>query len=252
MNASSGLAQRPHSLHTQRALVPLLLPAVLMRRVRAQGERVTWAKLPAIQANCGIEMTLDACMLELSEVMAMKKQVAGLYRVARGSHGHHGHHHGQPPVLARMSPGAGPKMSARQRIPSWINLSAMGLPLFTLPTSTRMASLQSLPSAENPSSVRHTCQVLCQWLLHAFFSHCKSRGIGLIIVCDLQACLALLLMSPWMGALGPRHPWRTPPHPKVFARGGHYFMINFRYTDYLFVTASAVVGSLWVPVLFSS
>jgi hypothetical protein len=76
----------------------------------AQGERVTWAKLPAIQANCGIEMTLDKCMLELSEVMAMKKQVAGLYRMARP--------HGQ-----RAAPG---KLPSRQRIPSWINLSAMG------------------------------------------------------------------------------------------------------------------------------
>ena len=118
---------------TQWALAPSLLPAVLMNDVHVQGERVTWAKLPAIQANCGIEMTLDACMLELSEVLAMKKQVAGLYRVARSSHGHHGHHHGQPPVLARMSPGAGPKMAARQRIPSWINLSAMGAGLFRSP-----------------------------------------------------------------------------------------------------------------------
>ena len=118
-----------------------------------QGERVTWAKLPAIQANCGIEMTLDACMLELSEVMAMKKQVAGLYRVARGSHGHHGHHHGQPPVLARMSPGAGPKMSARQRIPSWINLSAMGAShaLSRNPTPSCMAPLQSLLPVEKSS-----------------------------------------------------------------------------------------------------
>ena len=81
--------------------------------VCTQGERVTWAKLPAIQANCGIEMTLDKCMLELSEVMAMKKQVAGLYRMAR-------------PLGQRAAPG---KLPSRQRIPSWINLSAMGEPL---------------------------------------------------------------------------------------------------------------------------
>ena len=36
---------------------------------------MTWAKLSAIQANCGIEMTLDACMLRLSEVVAAKKKV---------------------------------------------------------------------------------------------------------------------------------------------------------------------------------
>ncbi len=74
---------------------------------------MTWAKLPAIRANCGIEMTLDECMLELSEMMAMRKQVAGLYRVARA--------HPQRP-----SPAAASKL--RKRIPSWINLSAMGEP----------------------------------------------------------------------------------------------------------------------------
>ena len=35
----------------------------------SQGELVTWAKLSAIQANCGIETTLDACMLKLAEVV---------------------------------------------------------------------------------------------------------------------------------------------------------------------------------------
>ena len=40
-----------------------------------QGEQVTWAKLSAIEANCGIETTLDACMLRLSEVSAAKRRV---------------------------------------------------------------------------------------------------------------------------------------------------------------------------------
>lgn len=90
---------------------------------------MTWAKLPAIQANCGIEMTLDACMLRLSEVMAMKKQVTGLYRMARvhsqqphAQHLQHSHSQ-QQPQQQRASPG--PKM-LRQRIPSWINLSDIG------------------------------------------------------------------------------------------------------------------------------
>ncbi|CAL5228372.1 g11492 [Coccomyxa viridis] len=99
-----------------------------------QGERVTWAKLPAIQANCGIEMTLDECMLELSEMMAMRKQVAGLYRVARA--------HPQRP-----SPAAASKL--RKRIPSWINLSAMGLP--------RPASDESLDGrGASDNSLAHT------------------------------------------------------------------------------------------------
>ena len=72
---------------------------------------MTWAKLPAIRANCGIEMTLDECLLGLSEMMAMRKQVTGLYRMARA-------HPGRP------LPAAASKL--RKRIPSWINLSAMG------------------------------------------------------------------------------------------------------------------------------
>lgn len=71
-----------------------------------QGEQVTWAKLSAIQANCGIEMTLDACMLRLSEVIAAQRQVQGLYRVAKN----------------------GRTNGMRQRIPSWINMSSMGEP----------------------------------------------------------------------------------------------------------------------------
>ena len=45
----------------------------------AQGEQVTWAKLSAIEANCGIETTLDACMLRLSEVSAAKRRVRTPY-----------------------------------------------------------------------------------------------------------------------------------------------------------------------------
>lgn len=76
----------------------------------AQGEQVTWTKLSAIQANCGIEATLDACMLRLSEVVAAQKQVQGLYRVAKsGRNGANGVSNGM-----------------RQRIPSWINLASMG------------------------------------------------------------------------------------------------------------------------------
>lgn len=74
---------------------------------------MTWAKLSAIQANCGIEATLDACMLRLSEVVAAQKQVQGLYRVVKtnGRTGGNGVH---------------PNGALRQRIPSWINLASMG------------------------------------------------------------------------------------------------------------------------------
>jgi TAG lipase/steryl ester hydrolase/phospholipase A2/LPA acyltransferase len=38
--------------------------ADLLRAVR-QGELCTWAKLSAIQCNCGIEATLDACIQQV-------------------------------------------------------------------------------------------------------------------------------------------------------------------------------------------
>nr|ARQ20718.1 sugar-dependent 1 tag lipase [Lobosphaera incisa] len=39
-----------------------------------QGEQVTWSKLSAIQANCGIETTLDECLIKLSETMFAQKR----------------------------------------------------------------------------------------------------------------------------------------------------------------------------------
>jgi hypothetical protein len=46
------------------------LPADLLRAVR-QGELCTWAKLSAIQCNCGIEATLDACIQQVGTVLCM-------------------------------------------------------------------------------------------------------------------------------------------------------------------------------------
>jgi len=70
--------------------------------VRAQGEQSTWAKLSAIQANCGIETTLDACMVAASRQVA-ERRAAGV-RV-RGSRGR------------LVAP------AKRARCPSWVNMS---------------------------------------------------------------------------------------------------------------------------------
>ena len=43
--------------------------ADLLRAVR-QGELCTWAKLSAIQCNCGIESTLDACIQQVGYCFA--------------------------------------------------------------------------------------------------------------------------------------------------------------------------------------
>ena len=77
---------------------------------RAQGEQSTWAKLSAIQANCGIETTLDACMLAASK-MAAERRAANAR--ARGSRG-------------RLN---APAKRAPPRCPSWVNMSAIGAPL---------------------------------------------------------------------------------------------------------------------------
>ena len=46
------------------------LPTDLLRAVR-QGELCAWAKLSAIQCNCGIEATLDACIQQASPAHAL-------------------------------------------------------------------------------------------------------------------------------------------------------------------------------------
>ena len=82
-------------------------PGLRQSRARAQGEQSTWAKLSAIQANCGIETTLDACMMAASK-MAAERRAANAR--ARGSRGRL-----NAPVK-------------RARCPSWVNMSAIGAP----------------------------------------------------------------------------------------------------------------------------
>ena len=74
-----------------------------------QGEQVTWQKLSAIQANCGIEMKLDQCMVRIGEkIMEVKAAERNGVSKRNGLRSR---------SLQRMS-----------RIPSWINMSAMGAP----------------------------------------------------------------------------------------------------------------------------
>lgn len=74
-----------------------------------QGERVTWEKLSAIQANCGIEMKLDACMVRMGEkIMDVK--------------------HPQRNGAARRNGLRTRSLQRMSRIPSWLNLNALGMP----------------------------------------------------------------------------------------------------------------------------
>lgn len=75
-----------------------------------QGERVTWEKLSAIQANCGVEMKLDQCMVRIGEKI-MRKSAAE----RNGSSG----------GLRRNSLRQRSSMQM-SRMPSWLNLSALG------------------------------------------------------------------------------------------------------------------------------
>lgn len=76
-----------------------------------QGERVTWAKLAAIRANCGIELTIDSCLAQLTS--EVKQQRVLQTRTSRNS------------LKANQGQGF-----LRARTPSWINLQAYGEPTF--------------------------------------------------------------------------------------------------------------------------
>ncbi|KAK9821995.1 hypothetical protein WJX81_006133 [Elliptochloris bilobata] len=78
-----------------------------LRTACRQGEQSTWAKLSAIQANCGIETTLDACMVAASKMVAEGRAANARSRGSRG----------------RLNAPA-----RRARVPSWVNMSAIGLP----------------------------------------------------------------------------------------------------------------------------
>ncbi len=69
-----------------------------------QGRRCTWAKLSAIQANCGIELMLDECVSELNRRRKIQRQ-AERHSTAQ-AHG-----------------GMGRSSSATKRIPSWNNMA---------------------------------------------------------------------------------------------------------------------------------
>eukprot|EP00270_Netrium_digitus_P008652 TRINITY_DN2598_c0_g1_i5.p1 TRINITY_DN2598_c0_g1~~TRINITY_DN2598_c0_g1_i5.p1 ORF type:complete len:1063 (-),score=242.22 TRINITY_DN2598_c0_g1_i5:254-3442(-) len=61
-----------------------------LRKAVMQGRRCTWAKLSAIQANCGIELMLDQCVSELNhrrKVMMNNHSTHGGYSVMGGGGG---------------------------------------------------------------------------------------------------------------------------------------------------------------------
>ena len=79
---------------------------------------MTWNKLSAIQANCGIEMQLDQCMVQLGQQINQHKaqqQQKQQQLEARAS--------SKPVPVRDMRPRAMHKLA---RTPSWINMTAMG------------------------------------------------------------------------------------------------------------------------------
>ncbi|CAK9873240.1 unnamed protein product [Sphagnum jensenii] len=75
-----------------------------LRKAVMQGRRCTWAKLSAIQANCGIELMLDECVSELNCRRKIQRQAER--NSTAQSHG-----------------GIGRFSSATKRIPSWNNMA---------------------------------------------------------------------------------------------------------------------------------
>ena len=84
-----------------------MLPQLTYCSFWLQGERGTWEKLAAIRANCGIELTIDACLAKLTN--EVKNQRVLQTRTSRSS----------------LRPGQGQPF-LRARTPSWINLQAYG------------------------------------------------------------------------------------------------------------------------------
>jgi len=99
-----GMPSRARALPGEARREPLFVRrgAPAERAARAQGEQSTWAKLSAIQANCGIETTLDACMVAASRQVAERRAAGARVRGSRG----------------RLAAPA-----KRARCPSWVNMS---------------------------------------------------------------------------------------------------------------------------------
>ena len=103
------------SFSTLKAVVNLSKDDLL--RSLAEGHRAAWAKLPAIAANCDIEVTLDACLRSVTA--AARRARARLHRRASSV------------ALASLHPSssfmAGGTGGMRAGIPSWLHLQALGL-----------------------------------------------------------------------------------------------------------------------------
>ena len=97
-----------------------------------QGERETWAKLSAIKANCGIELTIDACLSSLAKGANERRLLEP--RAMQKS----------PSFLRNASP-----QGIRARSPSWINLTAYGEPpCSALPALTHAPASTACLSSE--------------------------------------------------------------------------------------------------------
>ena len=101
---------------------------------------MTWNKLSAIQANCGIEMQLDQCMVQLGQQINQRKaqqqhQQQQQQLEARAS--------SKPMPVRDMRPRDMHKLA---RTPSWINMTAMGacLPLSGPGVTARALSFRVL------------------------------------------------------------------------------------------------------------
>ena len=86
-----------------------------------QGERVTWSKVSAIQANCGIEMHLDQCMVQLGQQINQHK--AQQQQQQQQQQQLETRAASKPVPVRDMRPRAMHKLA---RTPSWINMTAMG------------------------------------------------------------------------------------------------------------------------------
>jgi len=92
-----------------------------------QGEAVTWQKLSAIQAACGIELTFDKCLAMVKAAEATERENS----LPLGSGGRRGG-------------------GMRSRIPSWSCMAAACAPLETLTSETNSQTLKQWHALPHP------------------------------------------------------------------------------------------------------
>ncbi|KAL4441473.1 hypothetical protein ABPG77_001977 [Micractinium sp. CCAP 211/92] len=147
------------TLSTAKSVVNLSKPDLLL--ALAEGKRVAWAKLSAIEASCAIETTIDDCLRQVTAAVNTARRRAARRRTAGG-------------------PANGEVLGMRRGIPSWLHMPALGI-IPRIESREGVATPAHTPSASRAAlfvesrelaSLPHSC--LC--MLRAGLVQSTSHG----------------------------------------------------------------------------